>query len=113
MNSFLLLDWCGVCGGDNSTCEISSGGLTERQHWGYSDVVIIPEGAARIEITQRAFHDKADDDNYLGKGMDNTREYSLLLTKIKNFVKKYAYDIQKIFHYFLLKYRKFYCLMLK
>lgn len=59
-------DWCGVCGGDNSTCQINTGALEDVQNWGYSDVIIIPEGAARIEITQHAYHDKSEDDNYLG-----------------------------------------------
>ncbi|XP_018011351.2 A disintegrin and metalloproteinase with thrombospondin motifs 20, partial [Hyalella azteca] len=77
LNSTARDDYCGVCGGDNSTCQLTTGGLQESRSWGYSDVTIIPEGAARVEITQRAFHDKADDDNYLALVDLETGEYLL------------------------------------
>ncbi|KAK4327802.1 hypothetical protein Pmani_001728, partial [Petrolisthes manimaculis] len=65
LNSTTKADTCGVCNGDNSTCELSSGSFDHTYPYGYSDIFVIPEGAARIEITQRAYHNLPSDDNYL------------------------------------------------
>ncbi|XP_015782648.1 A disintegrin and metalloproteinase with thrombospondin motifs 9 isoform X3 [Tetranychus urticae] len=47
------LDFCGVCGGDNSTCQEVVGSLNHVQvHHGYNSLVIIPKGAANIEVVQ-------------------------------------------------------------
>ena len=45
--------------------------------WGYSNVTIIPEGAARIEIMQEAYHRDPADDNYLALVDPETGEYLL------------------------------------
>lgn len=60
-------DFCGVCNGDNSTCQVTAGNIDRPCPYGYSDVIVIPEGAAMIEVTQHAYHNQAADDNYLGK----------------------------------------------
>lgn len=56
-----------MCRGDNSTCEVTSGSFDDSFPYGYSDIVVIPEGAAMVEVTQRAYHDRPNDDNYLGE----------------------------------------------
>lgn len=60
-------DSCGVCNGDNSTCKVTSGSIDESRRYGYSDIVVVPEGAAMVDVTQRSFNEQAADDNYLGK----------------------------------------------
>ncbi|ELV10762.1 ADAMTS-like protein 4 [Tupaia chinensis] len=46
-------DGCGVCGGDNSTCRLVSGNLTERGGpLGYQKILRIPAGASRLQIAQ-------------------------------------------------------------
>jgi len=47
------LDRCGVCGGDNSTCQIISGLFTDRQLTnGYNLVARLPKGACHLNVTQ-------------------------------------------------------------
>ncbi|XP_071527887.1 A disintegrin and metalloproteinase with thrombospondin motifs 9 [Panulirus ornatus] len=65
LNSTAKADNCGVCNGDNSTCEVTSGSVEKSRPYGYSDIIVIPEGAAMIDITQQAYHDQSTDDNYL------------------------------------------------
>lgn len=46
-------DGCGVCGGDDSTCRLVSGNLTERGGpLGYQKILSIPAGASRLQIAQ-------------------------------------------------------------
>ena len=46
-------DACGVCGGDNSTCQIVSGIFTEPQlPAGYNLVAQLPKGACHVNITE-------------------------------------------------------------
>lgn len=46
-------DSCGVCGGDNSTCRLVSGNLTQRGGaLGYQKMLLIPAGASRLHVTQ-------------------------------------------------------------
>ncbi|KAJ8272288.1 hypothetical protein COCON_G00111470 [Conger conger] len=53
LGSSNVLDKCGVCGGDNSSCQVVSGlfqhALTKV---GYHKIVEIPEGATRINVTE-------------------------------------------------------------
>ena len=57
-----VLDACGVCGGDNSTCQIISGLFTEAHlREGYRLVVQIPAGACSILIEELV-----PTSNYLG-----------------------------------------------
>ncbi|XP_004689507.1 PREDICTED: ADAMTS-like protein 4 [Condylura cristata] len=46
-------DGCGVCGGDDSTCRLVSGNLTDRGGpLGYQKILFIPAGATRLQIAQ-------------------------------------------------------------
>ncbi|XP_066124133.1 ADAMTS-like protein 4 isoform X2 [Saccopteryx bilineata] len=46
-------DGCGVCGGDDSTCHLVSGNLTDRGGpLGYQKILRIPAGASRLQIAQ-------------------------------------------------------------
>ncbi|XP_053446670.1 ADAMTS-like protein 4 isoform X2 [Nycticebus coucang] len=46
-------DDCGVCGGDDSTCRLVSGNLTDRGGpLGYQKVLRIPAGASQLQIAQ-------------------------------------------------------------
>ena len=40
---FVISDWCGICGGDNSTCK-EERGVYNRTEYGYNSVVRIPSG---------------------------------------------------------------------
>lgn len=56
-------DGCGVCGGDDSTCRLVSGNLTDRGGpLGYQKVLRIPAGASRLQVAQ--FRPSS---NYLGE----------------------------------------------
>lgn len=54
MGSTVRTDYCGVCGGDNSTCREISGQFnpTTVPH-GYTFVLTIPPGATNVEITKK------------------------------------------------------------
>ncbi|XP_012790343.2 ADAMTS-like protein 4 isoform X2 [Sorex araneus] len=46
-------DGCGVCGGDDSTCRLVSGNLTDRGGpLGYQKILLIPAGASQLHIAQ-------------------------------------------------------------
>ncbi|ELK06029.1 ADAMTS-like protein 4 [Pteropus alecto] len=46
-------DGCGVCGGDDSTCRLISGNLTDRGGpLGYQKILRIPAGASRLQVAQ-------------------------------------------------------------
>ncbi|XP_051257937.1 A disintegrin and metalloproteinase with thrombospondin motifs 15a isoform X1 [Dicentrarchus labrax] len=57
-------DKCGICGGDNKGCKKVSGLFTKPMH-GYNFVVMLPVGAANIDIRQRGYKGMRSDDNYL------------------------------------------------
>lgn len=57
-------DKCGVCGGDNKSCKKVSGLFTKPIH-GYNFVVMLPIGAANVDIRQRGYKGILSDDNYL------------------------------------------------
>ncbi|XP_030077368.1 A disintegrin and metalloproteinase with thrombospondin motifs 15 [Microcaecilia unicolor] len=64
LNSKKKFDKCGVCGGDGKSCKKVSGLFTKPIH-GYNFVVMIPTGAANIDIRQRGYKGMVSDDNYL------------------------------------------------
>ena len=43
----LFADWCGICGGDNSTCKEERGSYN-RTEYGYNAVVRIPAGEKSV-----------------------------------------------------------------
>lgn len=68
-------DGCGVCGGDDSTCRLVSGNLTERGGpLGYQKILSIPAGASRLQIAQLR-----PSSNYLGESLSSLSLRSPLL----------------------------------
>ncbi|VDD89911.1 unnamed protein product [Enterobius vermicularis] len=65
LGSDVRRDRCGICGGDNSSCRLVTGTYNQRGHYGYTEVVKIPAGSSAIEITQRSYKNRKEDDNYL------------------------------------------------
>ena len=61
---FSLSDWCGICGGDNSTCQ-EERGVYNATKYGYNSVVRIPARATNIEIRQYGFGRNSNDDTYI------------------------------------------------
>lgn len=70
------LDLCGVCGGNNSSCEKVMGRHNTSQH-GYSKVLRIPAGSSNLDIRQRGYNGSSKDDNYLALVDSVTGEYVL------------------------------------
>lgn len=63
LGSNKVVDKCGVCGGDNTGCQVVSGVFKHAlTSLGYHRVVEIPQGATKINITE--MHKS---NNYLGK----------------------------------------------
>uniref|UniRef100_UPI00398EFD9F thrombospondin type-1 domain-containing protein 4-like n=1 Tax=Pristiophorus japonicus TaxID=55135 RepID=UPI00398EFD9F len=53
LGSNKVLDKCGVCGGDNTTCKVVSGTFKQTiMSVGYHKILEIPEGATRINVTE-------------------------------------------------------------
>ena len=46
----MIKDWCGICGGDNSTCKEEKG-VYNRTVYGYNTVVRIPSGKLKKHFT--------------------------------------------------------------
>ncbi|XP_072027188.1 A disintegrin and metalloproteinase with thrombospondin motifs 9-like isoform X2 [Amphiura filiformis] len=65
-------DECGVCGGDGSSCKTVTGKYNKQQH-GYNEVVSIPKGSRKIEISQESFNGRPEDDNYLAVMNQNSQ----------------------------------------
>lgn len=64
LGSSKKFDKCGICGGDNRNCKKVSGLFTKPIH-GYNFVVMLPVGAANVDIRQRGYKGLVNDDNYL------------------------------------------------
>jgi hypothetical protein len=56
---------CGVCGGDNTTCQVITGHFNDVEY-GYNHVLLLPAGAANVDIRQHGYQGSNKDDNYLG-----------------------------------------------
>ncbi|XP_072236245.1 thrombospondin type-1 domain-containing protein 4-like [Leuresthes tenuis] len=55
LGSGKVMDKCGVCGGDNTTCRLVSGVFRHSlSNMGYHKIVEIPEGATMINVTEMA-----------------------------------------------------------
>ncbi|XP_043528485.1 A disintegrin and metalloproteinase with thrombospondin motifs gon-1-like isoform X2 [Frieseomelitta varia] len=76
LNSTVELDICGVCGGDNSTCQWITGSYNSTQY-GYTRVAKIPAGSNNIDIRQHAWKDMVDDSNYLALRLGENGKYIL------------------------------------
>ncbi|XP_064616965.1 thrombospondin type-1 domain-containing protein 4-like [Liolophura sinensis] len=57
LQSRARVDWCGVCGGDNSSCETLSGNIAKNLTVGYGELLTIPRGARHIKIVERHSRD--------------------------------------------------------
>lgn len=63
LGSGKVVDKCGVCGGDNTTCRLISGVFKHSlSKIGYHKIVEIPEGATKINVTEML-----KSRNYLGE----------------------------------------------
>lgn len=67
LNSKVELDTCGVCRGDNSTCQRITGEYNASGVYGYRRVTKIPAGSSFIDIKQYGWRSMHNDSNYLGK----------------------------------------------
>ncbi|CAI2350188.1 unnamed protein product [Caenorhabditis sp. 36 PRJEB53466] len=65
LHSSLRRDKCGVCGGDDSSCQVVKGHFNEQGTFGYNEVMKIPAGSANIDIRQKGYNNMKEDDNYL------------------------------------------------
>ncbi|KAG5867323.1 hypothetical protein JTB14_008248 [Gonioctena quinquepunctata] len=65
LDSPVVLDDCGICGGDNSRCHEISGNYDKpADASGYNKVVRIPKGSSNLNITQNSYPNVLDE-NYL------------------------------------------------
>ncbi|XP_026688027.1 A disintegrin and metalloproteinase with thrombospondin motifs 9-like [Diaphorina citri] len=66
LDSDSKLDFCGVCEGNNQTCQEIRGSHNTSQY-GYTRVLRIPAGSSNLDITQYGYGGTSSDDNYLGE----------------------------------------------
>ncbi|XP_053973328.1 A disintegrin and metalloproteinase with thrombospondin motifs 9-like isoform X2 [Hylaeus volcanicus] len=76
LNSMAKLDTCGVCRGDNSTCQRITGTYNSTQY-GYTRVTKIPAGSSNIDIRQYGWMNSKDDNNYLALRLGEGGKYIL------------------------------------
>ncbi|XP_012144163.2 A disintegrin and metalloproteinase with thrombospondin motifs 9 isoform X1 [Megachile rotundata] len=76
LNSTAELDICGVCRGDNSTCQKITGSYNSTQY-GYTRVTKIPAGSKNIDIRQHGWLGMRDDNNYLALRLGEGGKYIL------------------------------------
>lgn len=61
----MFSDYCGQCGGNNSSCQQVSGQYNTSQY-GYTRLLRVPAGSSNLDVRQFGFRDSNRDDNYLG-----------------------------------------------
>ncbi|XP_017769222.1 PREDICTED: A disintegrin and metalloproteinase with thrombospondin motifs 20 isoform X2 [Nicrophorus vespilloides] len=76
LGSNASLDECGICEGDNSTCEIVSG-FHNLSSFGYNSIIKIPTGSSNLLVTQKNNADDNADENYLVLRDSITQNYIL------------------------------------
>ncbi|XP_076378705.1 A disintegrin and metalloproteinase with thrombospondin motifs 9 isoform X1 [Megalopta genalis] len=76
LNSDAKLDTCGVCKGDNSTCQRITGSYNSTRQ-GYVRVTTIPAGSRYIDIRQHSFLKTQYDQNYLALRLGEGGEHIL------------------------------------
>ncbi|XP_067203568.1 A disintegrin and metalloproteinase with thrombospondin motifs 9 isoform X2 [Linepithema humile] len=76
LNSTAELDTCGVCRGDNSTCQRIAGSYNASMY-GYTKVAKIPAGSSYIDIRQHGWLESHNDSNYLALRIEENGEYIL------------------------------------
>lgn len=65
-------DRCGICHGDGTQCETTSGIYDKNDGLGYKEVIIIPSGSRNIKIEENG-----SSKNYIGIGVPNSDKYFL------------------------------------
>lgn len=65
-------DRCGICHGDGTQCETTSGIYDKNDGPGYKEVIIIPSGSRNIKIEE-----VGNSKNYIGIGVPNSDKYFL------------------------------------
>ncbi|KAK0181582.1 hypothetical protein PV327_003855 [Microctonus hyperodae] len=65
-------DRCGICHGDGTQCETTSGIYDKNEGPGYREVIIIPAGSRNIKIEELG-----NSKNYIGIGVPNENKYFL------------------------------------
>ncbi|XP_020280121.1 A disintegrin and metalloproteinase with thrombospondin motifs 9 isoform X3 [Pseudomyrmex gracilis] len=76
LNSTAELDTCGVCRGNNSTCQRITGSYNASVY-GYTRVAKIPAGSSYIDIKQHGWLGSHNDSNYLALRLGEDGEYIL------------------------------------
>lgn len=76
LNSSAKMDSCGVCKGDNSSCQRITGSFNS-SFYGYTKVTKIPAGSSFIEIKQHGWEGLHNDSNYLVLRYADREEYIL------------------------------------
>ncbi|CAD6233944.1 GSCOCG00007421001-RA-CDS [Cotesia congregata] len=77
LGSNAKLDTCGVCRGDNSTCQRITGAYNSSGVYGYRKVTKIPKGSSYIDIRQLGWGGSHNDSNYLALRLGEDGEYIL------------------------------------
>ncbi|GAB1865490.1 A disintegrin and metalloproteinase with thrombospondin motifs 7-like isoform X1 [Camponotus japonicus] len=65
-------DRCGICHGDGTQCETTSGVYDKNDGPGYKEVIVIPSGSRNIKIEEIG-----NSKNYIGIGVPNSDKYFL------------------------------------
>lgn len=86
LNSTAELDTCGVCEGDNSSCQQIRGSYNISKY-GYNRVTKIPAGSSYIDIRQDGWGGSNNDSNYLGTYActSHTQNHAVLISRIRSF----------------------------
>lgn len=80
LGSGKVMDKCGMCGGDNTTCRLVSGVFKHSlSKIGYHKIVEIPEGATKINVTEMV-----KSRNYLGEEKHLSHYYCTIVAQQKN-----------------------------
>lgn len=77
LNSTAELDSCGVCRGDNSTCQRITGSYNSSGVYGYRRITKIPAGSSFIDIRQHGWNGMHNDSNYLALRLGEYGQYIL------------------------------------
>lgn len=72
MDSDATEDRCGICHGDGTQCETTSGIYEKNEGPGYREVIVIPAGSRNIKIEE-----VGNSKNYIGIGVPNSNKYFL------------------------------------
>lgn len=81
------MDRCGICGGDNSTCETKRiANSFNRVVYGYNIVHRFPVGARNIKVKQIGHLNMKEDETYLGIFYDKIFFFELKTIRLRSFL---------------------------